>query len=153
MNKTMNKSENTLYKVSIKSHDAVCNINTISKHSNPLKVFKENITIKAVENIEIRELMNGKYIIRVSHKDTDITYYTMTITAERVKANSVIQKAIEKRLNSYGYDKPVPDRNTYYIAVRQVIKLRLGKCVSQGNFYENEVEKALAILDEILPRK
>lgn len=149
----LNDADN-LYQVIIQSNNSSFCIKTVSAHINPYFIFQENFNTKDIMCIDVKKIIERKYNIEVSHYNGDVVNYTMTIyNSKKVKANSIIQKAIEDRLNSYGYDRPVPDRSTYYTAVRQVIKLRLGKPVSAGNFYSNDLEKALAILDEVLPRK
>lgn len=120
----------------------------------PLEIIKNYLPV--IENtIKVEERFNGTYLIKAIKPNGNLLEAVLSIKHEgrELKANTYIQNAILKRLEDYGYNNATPASYSYYTAVRQVIKLRLGKSISQGNFYESELGGALEVLNEILPRK
>lgn len=65
--------------------------------------------------------------------------------------NRMLRTAIERRLKQYGY-RENPEQYRAYTSVRGVIKLKLpGINLKPGQLNEEGYQKAIAVLDEILP--
>lgn len=65
--------------------------------------------------------------------------------------NGMLRAAIERRLEQYGYHEN-PERYRAYTSVRGVIKLKLpGINLKPGQLNEEDYQKAVAVLDKILP--
>lgn len=151
-------NDNIGYDVDIKHGENVIKI--VSKTANAIDIVREVFNIDKNDRLNVDILTDNIRLVTLHRnkgkaRESENCTYIVTIQKAELKANTIVQGIILDRMEAYGYakDNPSVEGNTYYGAVRQVIKLRIGKKASSKNFYIDDVESVIKILDEILPRK